>query len=80
MDREPGQQPYLLPKPRCFGVRCPCGAYMAIEEIHGDPRQAYCARLERPAWIVCVDCGVERQYTQNDLVQFDWPPADSGTG
>lgn len=77
MDHDPSQQPFLIPKPRCFGVRCPgCGAYMAIEEVRGDARYARCTRLERPAWIVCAGCGSERMYQESDLFQFDWPPLD----
>jgi hypothetical protein len=53
---------------------------MALEEIHGDPSHARCTRMDRPVWIICVDCGVERRYTEADLVQFEWPPPDVTNG
>lgn len=75
VERDSGQQPFLIPKPRCFGVRCPgCGAYMALEEVRGEGTR--CTRLDQPAWIVCVGCGVERLYSAAHLIQFDWPPVE----
>ena len=70
----PPNPPLRLVKPSFFGVRCPCRAYIVIEEARANMEVGQCEKLNEPAWIVCPNCGDETRFTRSDLLLFGWPP------